>query len=144
MRTLIALVLILMSPIKLIGQSDSKDEATVRGVLSEQVAFKGGYTGWDEKRLGRLGDATSVELTKIFAGKSLDHDDVEHILLIIRLSYSFPQGILDASNREPRTTLFLLRSLETLATDTKTLAEITETRDYVQSQYAKIAPPKSP
>lgn len=101
--------------------------ATVRNALSE--VSEGLYTSWTEKELARLGDASSVSLTKLFAGKSLTRTDVDHALIIISLSFATPKLIQDSADREPRTTMFLLKNFEGLPLDDAMKQRIAKTRE---------------
>ena len=109
-------------------------EETVQIALKQ--AEQGGYTGVTEKRLGRLGDASAVALTKLLADKPIADAGIPPILLVVKLSYSFPEGVEDAAERQPRTTLYLLRSLSQATKDPKLVSSIDETAAYVKSQYA--------
>ena len=117
-----------------ISRAQANQEETVQRAL--QIARNGAYTGSQEKLLGRLGDASAVELTKLLADKSLDDAEIQSILLVIRQSYNFPDGIEDAANRKPRATLYLLHSLSWLAKEPKIRSSIEATTAYVKNQYA--------
>jgi hypothetical protein len=122
-------------PYRVLSQSTA-DEA-VRMAL--QQSDHGFYSSTGQKELERLGDASSVALTKVFADKALTKEDISHILLVIKLSYSFPETIQERGDRKPRTTLYLLRSLSFMTNDPKTNTEIREATAYVRTQYAAYA-----
>ncbi len=124
---------ICLSPSVSRAQTDAEQDVQTAWNLAQQ----GRYTGVQEKRLGRLGDASAVELMKLLADKPLGDADIPAILLVVRLSYNFPKGVEETTNREPRATLYLLRSLSLLAKTPKTHALIDETTAYVKSQYAE-------
>lgn len=94
------------------------------------------YNGVFVKWLPRFGDASAVALTKLLADKPIAHADIPAILIVVRDSYDSPISIEDAAERQPRTTLYLLRSLSQATKDPKILASIEETAVYVKSQYA--------
>lgn len=117
-----------------VARAQANAEETVQQSLN--MAVQGMFSGAEEKHLGRLGDATAVQLTKLLADKPLRDADIPPIILVTRLSYNFPEGIQDADNRKPRATLYLLRSLSYAAKDPKILGSIEEVTEYVKSQYA--------
>lgn len=96
------------------GQGQQDDERTVRLALSDIA--RGIHSATVEK-LNRLGDASSVALTKIIASKKLSADDIDHALVVISMSFAAPQAIHEESDRQPRTTLFLLGYLDVLTND---------------------------
>ena len=131
---LLSIVLITLSG-TLVGQAEPLDaEGAVRQVLTH--AGQGTYTSTDEKELGWLGDASAVALTKISAGKELDAGDIGSILLIITLSYEDPRLVKADSDREPRTTLLLLRYANLATDDARLKSKIASTENYVRRQYA--------
>jgi len=94
------------------------------------------YDGVFVKWLPRFGDASAVALTKILADKPIADTDIPAILIVVRDSYDSPISIKDAADRQPRTTLYLLRSLTQATKDPRIVASIGETIAYVKSQYA--------
>jgi hypothetical protein len=60
-------------------------EKTVQIAIKD--AEQGIYEGILEKMLGRLGDASAVAITKLFADKQLADTDIRAVLLVVRLSY---------------------------------------------------------
>ena len=124
----------LILPSALLCQAEPLDaEGSVRQTLAHA---KEGYSSSDVKELGWLGDASAVALTKIIGGRALEERDIEPVLLILMLSYSAPRVVKIDSDREPRTTLFLLQSLDLSTTDPKLREKINTTRSYVRDQYA--------
>jgi hypothetical protein len=88
------------------------------------------------RSLGRLGDASAVALTKLLADKPITDTDIPHILVVVRLSCGSPEAVEEATDRRPRTTLYLLRSLSQATKDPKILGSIEETEVYIKNQYA--------
>jgi hypothetical protein len=120
----------------LLGQMEPLDaEQAVRQAFAHANE---GFTSTDVKELGWLGDASAVALTKVVGGRVLDGRDIESMLLVITLSYEDPRIIRADSDREPRTTLLLLRYLGLATSDTKLKAKIVETKRYVTDQYASF------
>ena len=95
------------------------------------------YDSWMEKGLTRLGDASSVELTKILGAKNLEAQDIDAILLIINLSFRAPRLVEVQVDRQPRTTLFVLQSLYSSTNGPELKRKITDTKKYVQEQFDK-------
>jgi hypothetical protein len=94
------------------------------------------YNGVFVKWLPRFGDASAVALTKLLADKPIADTDISAILLVVRDSYESPISVEESKDRQPRTTLYLLRSLSQETRDPKILASIEETSAFVKSQYA--------
>lgn len=125
--------LCLLLPAALICQAEPLDaEGAVRQSLAHA---NGGFTSTDVKELGWLGDASAVAVTKIIGGRALEERDIEPILLVVTLSYGAPRLVKSDSDREPRTTLFLLHSLDLSTADPKLKGKIDAARSYVRDQY---------
>lgn len=124
-----------LSPFLLRAQTDR--EELVQMAMKE--AEQGGYNGVTEKMLGRLGDASAVAITKLLADKPIAATDIPAILIIVRLSYNFPDGIEESADRKPRTTLFLLNSLSHMTNDPKNVEKIADTAAFVRAQYTTYA-----
>ncbi len=136
MRTLLLSIVLVVLPAALPGQTGPLEpEATVQQALENTM--EGGYNSLDVRRLGWLGDASAVALTKIIGGKTPDDRETRGMLLVIFLLYSGPRVVTNASDRQPRTTLFLLRYLDLATKDAKVREKIASTRAYVIDQYSK-------
>jgi hypothetical protein len=135
MRILTALVLAVLltvAPVAL-PQSGSQEENAEHSVRN-MLAHPGGYTGSDVKSLSRLGDASAVALTKVLGGNGVTPKQINQVLLIVTLSFEAPKGIEIPADRQPRTTLFLLKYLECSTADPGLRAKIAETRALLQSK----------
>jgi hypothetical protein len=97
----------------------------------------GTYEGHDVKIIGRMGDAAAVAVTKVFGEKELRPDDIDRILMVVHISFAAPRVVENESDRQPRTTLFLLRYLDRSTTDPALKRRIAETREYVHDKYAE-------
>jgi hypothetical protein len=127
--------LFLVLPAALLCQAGPRDaEGDVRQALAHASE---GYTSTDVKELGWLGDASAVALTKIIGGRTPDARDIESMMLIVTLSYGAPGIVKIDSDREPRTTLFLLHYLDLATSDARVRERIASTQTYVRDQYAK-------
>jgi hypothetical protein len=105
-------------------------EHSVRNML----AHPGGYFGSDVKSLSRLGDASAVALTKVLGGNGVSPEQMNQVLLIVTLSFEGPKSIENPADRQPRTTLFLLKYLECSTSDPEVRTKIAETRALLQSK----------
>jgi hypothetical protein len=133
-RILLFSAVCLILPSSLLGQAESLDaETAVRQALAHANER---YTSTDVKELGWLGDASAVALTKVISGRVLEERDIEPMLLIVTLSYSAPRIVKIDTDREPRTTLFLLRALDLSTTNPKLKEQINTTLSYVRDQYS--------
>jgi hypothetical protein len=136
-RALLLTAVCLVLPALLLCQAEPLDaEGAVRQAL---VHANEGFTSTDVKELGWLGDASAVALTKVIGGRALEDHDIEPMLLVVTLSYSAPRIVKIDSDREPRTTLFLLQSLELSTTNSRLKEKIKTTRSYIRDQYARFA-----
>jgi hypothetical protein len=136
-RILLFSAMFLVLPVSLLSQAEPIDaEGAVRGALAHANE---GFTSTDVKELGWLGDGSAVALTKIISGRALEERDIEGMLLVVTLSYSAPDIVKIESDREPRTTLFLLNYLDLATNDAKLKEKIAGARTYVKDQYARSA-----
>src|SRR5690348_5394721 len=99
-------------------------EHSVRNML----AHSGLYYGTDVKSLSRLGDASAVALTKVLGDNGVSPEQINQVLLIVTLSFEGSKSIENAADRQPRTTLFLLKYLECSTADPTLRKKIAETR----------------
>ena len=99
--------------------------------------------GQSQKVIGQMGDAAAISITKILADKPPSRSDIESILLILNMSFADPTFVEVASDRRPRTALFVLQSLNYTTTAPELKKKIQQTRDYIQQQYAKTASDRS-
>jgi hypothetical protein len=120
-----------------VSWAQTNAEKTVLAAMTKgEDGMYGVYNSFVARSLSRLGDASSVALTRLLADKPIADADIPAILLVVRDSYDSPISIQDAAERQPRTTLYLLRSLSQGTKDPKIVASIEETTAYVRSQYA--------
>lgn len=140
---LFCVVLCMFSNSAMLAQQDpTSAEAVVRRAFSE-LEERGIYTSWDEKLLGSLGDEASVQLTKILGGQPLDDKQIQNALTVIQLTFSEVRRDTEKSRQEPRTTMFVLHTLE-CSTQNETLKrKVEEVRTYVKHQAALAPNPQS-
>jgi hypothetical protein len=96
-----------------------------------------GLDGHLEKLVPKWGDAAAVSITRVIADKEMDENDVRMVLSILQMAFRDPNNVENEADREPRTTLFVLRYLDRCTRDSGLKKEIAETKQYVQQQYAK-------
>ncbi len=113
-----------------IEQADS--ETAVRTLLGQLA--RGGYEGQAEKLVNRLGDQASVALTKIVSGDKLGTQQIDEALMVVRMAFSAPWIVQNEADRQPRTTLFVLRELELSTSDLALKNRISDVRNYVLQQ----------
>ena len=106
--------------------SESQDEQTVRRVIQS-----GGMSGWDDKELGKMGDAAAVNIARVVGGSDLSEKQAESVLTVLQLAFSAPRLVTNPSDREPRVALFVLRYMEATATNAALKQQVTETRDRI-------------
>src|ERR1700727_663131 len=70
------------------------------------------YSGVMRKQLARMGDSASIPITRVLAGKRLQLDTIDRVLLITEFSFDSPEAIVNQADRKPKTTLFVLSSLD--------------------------------
>jgi hypothetical protein len=85
-----------------------------------------------EKALNQSGDNVAVVVTKVIADRNLTPGDLNRILLLIRMSFAAPRIVESESDRQPRTTLFVLKYLGSLPAPPELKRKIAETRSFVQ------------
>jgi hypothetical protein len=113
------------------SQSGNDPEQVVRRVINTGMS-----EGWDQKLLIHLGDAGAVLATKVFADRSLTPKTIGGALLVLENSFAEPKLVEVTADREPRTSLLLLRYLEFSTSDAESRKNITDTRKYIQDRYA--------
>ena len=121
------------------ASSHDEPEHTVAQALEE--AGRGVSTSWTEKALNRLGDSCAVSITKLLAGRSPTNEDKRRILVVINFCFAEPKLISQATDRQPRTTLFLLAYLDALPGDQVLRKQVAQTRAVLQ-QLAILPQPK--
>lgn len=113
------------------GQEVSNPEQRVR-----QIINTGMIEGWDQKVLVHLGDAGAVLATKVLADRTLTAKTIGSALAVIEDSFGEPKLVEVTADREPRTSLLLLRYLELSTSDAESRKAIVDTRKYVKDRYA--------
>ena len=115
------------------GQGVNNPEQVVKQVIST-----GMIQGWDEKILVHLGDAGAVLATKVLADGNLTPKAISGALIVVGDSFAEPKLVDVAADREPRTSLLLLRYLELSANDPESKKNVANIRKYIQDRYAAL------
>jgi hypothetical protein len=110
--------------------------ASSEEMIRHAIEF-GAFEGNMQKTITRMGDAASVSVTRVLAERDPSASDIQIVLVILRSSFADPTEVEAASDREPRTTLFVLHSLDRFTKDLEIKKQIAETGKYVQQQFEK-------
>lgn len=98
----------------------------------------GSLEGRESKLINGLGDAAAVTVTKVIAGKNLDAQKTDMILVILTGAFSDPGGVRIVADRQPRAAVFVLRYLDLCTADPGLKKRIADTRHYIEVQYFKF------
>src|SRR6266700_2047073 len=131
--------ILMLSPVIAICQQVESPEhhlATSEDLIRTAIT-SGGWDGHMQKQFGRLGDAAAVTVTKVLTERNLSATEIDSVLAILTISFADPALVEATVDREPRSTLFVLRYLDLLASDSSTKRKIAETKTYVQEQFVK-------
>ena len=133
MRLIFALYICVLLPAIATCQAGNDPEHVIRRMIDS-----GGYEGHDDKVIGPMGDAAAVLVTKILAGRAPTSRDIDMSLLVFDSSFADPSFVNIEADREPRTTLFVLKCFDSSTNDPALKKRIEEARQYVQQRYAKF------
>jgi hypothetical protein len=107
-------------------------------VVIRRVVNTGMIQGWDQTVLAHLGDAGAVLATKVLADRTLSPRTISSALIVVENSFAEPKLVEVKADREPRTSLLLLKYLERSTSDAESRKNIADTRKYVQDRYANF------
>lgn len=131
MKLMLAILLLMVSSRVAYSQVLSQEQV-IRRIIDSGIS-----EGHDQKIVGGMGDAAAVMVTKLLAGRNLTSNEMDSILLVLTSAFADPSMIQTVSDREPRTTLFVLQCLGTSTGDSQLKTRITKTRSYVLERYEK-------
>lgn len=120
------------------NQHTATPEEMIRSIIET-----GMLEGSDQKQIGKMADAAAVTVTKVLGDRELTTMDIQMALVIIRSSFADPRGVPIETDRQPRTTLLLLRYLDFWTRDPAIKQDIESTRKRVEEQYQKSLLPKN-
>lgn len=130
MKSLVSLLACIALSYPTSGQTETAPEQTIRRMMD-----CGCLEGHDQKILGGMGDGAAVLITKVVAGRSLTDTEMDSILLVLNISFAGTAQA--ASDRQPKTALFVLQYLDMITKNLDLKKRISETRKYVQDQSVK-------
>jgi hypothetical protein len=85
-----------------------------------------------EKLLNRLGDRAAIGIMRVMADQPLTRpDQIKTLLSILRDAFRVPGIVTVDADRQPKATLFLLRSLQNLPISRDLKTEIDQTKAFV-------------
>lgn len=113
------------------GQTGNDPEHVIKRMIDT-----GFFDSVDQKVVGRLGDAGAVLLTKILMGRDLPSSTIGNALVVIEESFVDPSLVETAGDRQPRTSLFILKYLDLSTNDAELKKHIGDTRKYILDRYA--------
>lgn len=138
-RFLRFLLILMLSSVSGVSQQIGAPEqhlATPEDLIKTAIT-SGGWDGHMQKQFGKLGDAAAVTITKLVSERRLSTTEIDSVLAVLSVSFADPALVETPADREPRAALFLLRYLDLLAQDSGTKKKISDTRAYVQQQFAQ-------
>ena len=113
---------------------------TLEGTI-ERLLFHGFIEGQGDKQMKRAGDGAAVALARAIGDRDLTATEIDESVYVLDVAFSDPSWIEDASNREPRTSLFVLRYLDLCTQDQGLKGKIAETRRRLKELMVKTSGP---
>jgi len=117
------------------GQARNGPEQISPEQIIGRIVDRGISEGHDQKVIGRLGDAGAVLVTKVLAGRDLTGSTIDNALVAIEGAFADPSFVEDAGDKQPRTTLLLLKYFDQSANDPALKRHIAEALKYVEDRY---------
>jgi hypothetical protein len=109
------------------GRTPSGPEQVIARIIDSGL-----FEGHDQKVIGWLGDAAAVIVTKHLSQRHLSQTDIDGTLIVLTGAFADPSFVRNEADREPRTTLLVLRYLELSTHDSKLKARIADTKKYIE------------
>jgi hypothetical protein len=91
-----------------------------------------GGEGHDQQVIGWLGDAAAVIVTKHLSQRHLSQADIDMTLIVLIGAFADPSFVRSEADRQPRTTLLVLRYLELSTDDPKLKTRIADAKKYIE------------
>lgn len=92
------------------------------------------YSGWDEKMFNRSGDLVAVAVLKTLDDSEMaSPENVNFVLLIVRMAFECPHCVKVTDDRRPRMTLLLLEHLNEI-TAGKMQTDIEDAKHFILQQ----------
>ncbi len=99
-----------------------------------RIIDAGVFEGHDQKVIGWLGDAAAVIVTRHLSERHLSKTDIEMTLVVLIGAFADPSFVRNDADRQPRTTLLVLRYLGLSTDDSKLKTRITDARKYIEDR----------
>lgn len=103
-----------------------------------RIIDSGLLEGHDSKVIGGAGDGAAVTVTKIVMGRNLSPDQINRVLIVLKMAFG---SVRPGPQAEPRTALFVLRALELSTNDVLLRGRIAQTREFVEEEFSKSKTP---
>ena len=130
MRSLFASFALVLVPASISSQTLSPEQVIRR------IIETGTFEGQDQKIIGGMGDAAAIVVTRVLAGRAVGTAEIDSVLVVLDSCFADP-SMVTAADREPRTALFVLRSMDSSTTDTKLKQRIADTRNRIMERFTK-------
>ena len=95
---------------------------------------KGAYNAENEKQVRRLGDAASVAFTKEIGNRQMKWTDIENFLFLVHEAFATPSTIQNPRDRKPKTSLFVLQTLNHLPLTDELKRSIADTKVFLEGR----------
>jgi hypothetical protein len=95
---------------------------------------KGAYDAETEKQVRLLGDAAAVAFTKEIGNRQMTWTDIENFLFLVHEAFAVPPKIQKQRDREPKTSLFVLQTLNRLPVADELKRSIVDTRVFLEKR----------
>src|SRR5580693_7311911 len=109
------------------GRTPSEPEQVIARIIDS-----GTFEGHDQKVIGWLGDAAAVIVTKHLSQRHLSQRDIDMTLIVLIGAFADPSFVRNEADRQPRTTLLVLRYLELSTDDSKLKTRIADAKKYIE------------
>jgi hypothetical protein len=109
------------------GRTTNEPEGVIARIIDS-----GMFEGHDQKVIGWLGDAAAVIVTKHLSQRH--QTDIDGTLIVLTGAFADPSFVRDEADRQPRTTLLVLRYLELSTYDSKLKTRIADARKYIEDR----------
>jgi hypothetical protein len=109
------------------GRTPSGPEQVIARIIDS-----GMFEGHDQKVIGWLGDAAAVIVTKHLSQRHLGQADIDMTLIVLVGAFADPSFVRSEADRQPRTTLLVLRYLELSTDDPKLKTRIADAKKYIE------------
>jgi len=137
-RTVLLVSFLCLAPL---GTRQSQETSMPEHVIS-RILDRGLLDGHDTKVVGGIGDAAAVIGTKVVGGRSLSPAQIDLVLIVLNMVLNMAfADVTPGPEKQPRTTLFVLRQLELSTNDAQLRARIAQTRKYVGEEFSKSTKP---